>query len=376
MQQMATPPAFLVVGGGPVGFAVALLLAKDGHRCTVYEGRSHIVHVPEESFPIGVNARGLHTLGLISPSLEAACRSTGKIVDAWEIFGGPQKVAEQKSGVVCGTSRGKVNLLLAEAAASSALISIVYSHRLRDVRIAKRELVFEVRGEDGQKREVVVAVGAGASVVAAAGVNSAARTAMDAQEPGFLSRVTPWRNEFRVLFAAPGAAAPLLDERVHYIFSGAYAATVDNGGQQQWTLVMGARDGAPDEERALLLSENASEANVAALRAMLRRLAPRVEPLLPDDELRRFFARRTFRGAVVEVNRANAGEFLLLVGDAAHSVLPPTGEGINSGLEDAVVLAECVRAGGGAPFADYNARRTPDGLASRCSRLARSALQA
>jgi hypothetical protein len=32
-----------------------------------------------------------------------------------------------------------------------------------------------------------------------------------------------------------------LDTKVHYIFSGCYAATVDNGGEQQWTLVMGAR---------------------------------------------------------------------------------------------------------------------------------------
>lgn len=28
------------------------------------------------------------------------------------------------------------------------------------------------------------------------------------------------------------------------------------------------------------------------------------------------------------------------MGDAAHSVLPPTGEGVNSGLEDAVVLGK------------------------------------
>lgn len=46
-----------------------------------------------------------------------------------------------------------------------------------------------------------------------------------------------------------------------------------------------------------------------------------------DRELKRFFARRSYRGAVVTVSRLNQGEFVALLGDAAHSVLPATGEG-------------------------------------------------
>jgi kynurenine 3-monooxygenase len=121
---------------------------------------------------------------------------------------------------------------------------------------------------------------------------------------------------------------------------------------------MGARDGAPAEERRLLLSTDPSEANVAALRALIEERAPRVAPLFGDDELRRYFDRRTFRGAIVECNRVHVGEWLVLLGDAAHSVLPPTGEGINSGLEDAMVT----------PRRAHPARRTaPQQLAS-CTR--------
>ena len=110
-------PHFHIVGGGPVGYATALLLAKDGIHSTVYESRVQVVNVPEESYPIGVNARGLHTLGLIDPSLAASCRDTGKIINAWEIYGGGgSKVADLPSGVVYGTSRARVNLILAEAA--------------------------------------------------------------------------------------------------------------------------------------------------------------------------------------------------------------------------------------------------------------------
>jgi kynurenine 3-monooxygenase len=61
-----------------------------------------------------------------------------------------------------------------------------------------------------------------------------------------------------------------------------------------------------------------------------------------DDELRKYFTRRTYRGAVVQVSALNHGEWIVLLGDAAHSVLPPTGEGINSGLEDTEVLIDAL----------------------------------
>jgi len=67
--------------------------------------------------------------------------------------------------------------------------------------------------------------------------------------------------------------------------------------------------------------------------------APSTSCLFSDDELRRYFTRKTYRGAIITCNKMNIGEWILLLGDAAHAVLPPTGEGINSGLEDTVVFA-------------------------------------
>ena len=52
----------------------------------------------------------------------------------------------------------------------------------------------------------------------------------------------------------------------------------------------------------------------------------------------------------------HVSEFCVLLGDAAHSVLPPTGEGINSGLEDALVLADAYAASRVTAFADYQVR--------------------
>jgi len=46
--------------------------------------------------------------------------------------------------------------------------------------------------------------------------------------------------------------------------------------------------------------------------------------------------------------------------DAAHSVIPPTGEGFNSGAEDVEVLIDAMHADIGHPFSKYNDRRLPD----------------
>jgi len=46
----------------------------------------------------------------------------------------------------------------------------------------------------------------------------------------------------------------------------------------------------------------------------------------------------SFRGSVVKVNRLNEDKWICLLGDSAHSVTPSCGEGINSGLEDSLIL--------------------------------------
>jgi hypothetical protein len=123
-QQGFNNPAYHIIGGGPVGICMALLLAKQGIRSVVYEGRTHIVHVPEESYPIGVNARGMDAMRQISEELARKIEDSGKMVDAWQIFGGKYKVAEEKSGVVVGTSRGMVNKLLAQVCVYASMYDL------------------------------------------------------------------------------------------------------------------------------------------------------------------------------------------------------------------------------------------------------------
>lgn len=357
-KQMAVKGDIIVVGAGPVGLAAALLLAKDGHKVVVYEGRPEIPTNIEDSYPIGINPRALHCLRDIDPELEQQAIEEGRIIDSWQIFGGEKMVAEAKSGTVYGTTRGGLNMLLYNYAVSKLEnVSILFNHKLKGVKFETKELIFDVY-QNGSKQEVVVA-GGQARVIAADGVHSAVRRAMEG--PGFVkSEVTPWHSEFRVLFAKRGATSEKLDPGVHYIFSGCYTAIVKVGGVESWTAVASCKDTASDEERRLLLSDEASVENVAALRVYMEKTAGRIAPIIDDDELKRFFTRRSYRGAVVKVNTVQHREWILLLGDAAHSVLPPTGEGVNSGLEDCYVLSCVMRVSPGSPFAAYEKRRLGD----------------
>jgi kynurenine 3-monooxygenase len=170
-----------------------------------------------------------------------------------------------------------------------------------------------------------------------------------------------WNNEHRVLFSRPGATQPGMDPGVHYIFGGLYTAVVKlEDGQEMWTAVTAANDNASAAERALLLSDTPSPANISALRDFLTAKAPGVAGFFDDTELARYFTRRTFRGAVVKVNKLNFREWIVLLGDAAHSVLPATGEGINSGLEDTEALLDAYLANPASWFEQFNSARGPD----------------
>lgn len=354
---------FIIVGGGPVGFTVALLLARHGIPCDVYERRALIPDDPQESYPIGVNPRGLHTLSLIAPELCEQMKSLGTRVDSWQVFIGTRRVGMNESGVTYGTSRARINLLLADAAQGIPLIQIHYGHKLAGIDFDRRTLTFDIGGEAASR---VCVDASQARIIAADGVNSMVRRALEAHDPDFRVKSTPWTYEFRVLFGKPGATIDKLDANIHYICNGQYVATVDYAGQQQWSCVTCVRDRDAPQRRSLFFATHASRDNMDAMRAKLKELVPWFYPLLPeneegDAELRSYFGRRTFRGAIVRTNRLHYQEWIVLLGDAAHSVLPPTGEGLNSGLEDAAVLVhDCVLVNPENAFAAYNARRFKD----------------
>ena len=115
-----------IIGGGPVGYCMALTLAKRKIPCVIYEKNDEIRYNVAESYPIGVNQRGLGALNdAAGESLVNVVAENG-YVKSWKIFAGKVNVATQESGQVVGTTRARVNDLLE----SGTLRVDLYSFRL------------------------------------------------------------------------------------------------------------------------------------------------------------------------------------------------------------------------------------------------------
>ena len=139
----------LVVGAGPAGLALACLLAQCGESVEVYEARGEIPDVVEESYPIGVNARSLHTCAAIDLALADAVRASGTLVDSWDIYAGYRRVASLTSGVVYGSSRAKINRLLYDHCLSLPNVTVHFGLRLESMDFTAKTLTFSSQSPHG-----------------------------------------------------------------------------------------------------------------------------------------------------------------------------------------------------------------------------------
>jgi kynurenine 3-monooxygenase len=98
---------------------------------------------------------------------------------------------------------------------------------------------------------------------------------------------------------------------------------------------------------------------VEQVKALFEEQFPDVLPLIPDLA-ESFFANPTGHMVTVKCGAWQAGGRALLLGDAAHAIVPFFGQGMNCGFEDCSVLDEML-AGGAVPgekaFQDFFERR-------------------
>jgi len=342
---------FIVLGAGPAGLASAILLARKGHTVDLFDKASNLHQQDEESYPIGVNPRGLAVIEAINPALRQDLEDLGRVA-AWEVFSGARRLAHMPSKQVIGATRGRVvNYLLKEATGTPAL-TLHLGQKLSNIDLSTKAITFETT--DGQELTVD---GSNCRLIACDGVWSRARQALEAQGgPEYRAEVTPWQCHFRVLLSAPNRPSTL-DPTIHYIFAdrGIYCAILTGN---RWAIVLQVKDTDPD--RDILLAETATPNRIAYLKEFVQKNCAPAVPMIPDNEYTEYFSRRTFTGAVVQTERLAYKEWLVLLGDSAHAVLPPAGEGINCALEDCGVLLQCLDDDPAAMFQLYHSRRHAD----------------
>jgi len=331
-----------LIGGGLVGALLAQQLAGRGFKVDVFEKRPDpriAGFVGGRSINLALAERGLHALrqaGLADDVLQRAVMMRGRMVHTRDGRSGLQRYGVDDSEVIWSVSRGALNMLLLDAA-EAAGVRFHFGQSLVDADFDAGRI--RLANETGAARDIDAPV-----VIGADGAGSALRAAMNHHTP-LGERVEALGHAYKELEIPPAGTLPaeLVDRSGgHHQFAlephalhiwprGGYMciALPNTEGSFTVTLFLPALGAHPSF---------ATLPDAKAARAFFEHDFPDVLPLVPD------FA-NDYDGhpvgtlSTLYLRQWHLGGKALLVGDAAHAIVPFHGQGMNCGFEDTVVLA-------------------------------------
>ena len=345
-----------VVGAGLVGALIATLLIQRGFRVTVYEKRPDPRRAGfhgGRSINLALAERGLHALratGLADRVLEQAVMMRGRMVHDPAGHSSLHRYGVDDSEVIWSVSRGGLNALMLDAA-ETAGATIHFEHGLVGADFDKGTLT--LRDAHGEERSVEASV-----VIGADGAGSALRAAMHRHSP-LGERVEELGHGYKELEIPPGAdpSAPFAIERhaLHIWPRGHYMCIALPNREGSFTVTLFLpNDGDHPSFRSI--------AGAGAAEAFFRAEFPDALALMPDFAAD-WAAHPVGTLGTLYLDRWHIDGRALLIGDAAHAIVPFHGQGMNCGFEDAAELAELFAAqpdDSASVFAEFEARRKPN----------------
>ena len=342
-----------IVGAGPVGTLLAILLARRGRRVQLLERRAD----PRSSAPergrsinLALAARGLNALGhagvleRVRPELIAM---RGRQLHDLAGKGPLLPYGQHEGEVIHAVSRERLNRALVEAAAELPSIELRFERAVVDFDPSTATLQFR---DQHERTTTEPALG---PVIGADGAGSALRQALQRRD---LLHATeePLDHDYKELqIPAPADGHwPLEPHALHVWPRGGYMLIALPNPDRSFTatLFLPARGSGSFE----------SLASPERARTFFATQFPDALALIPDFE-RQFTQHPQGHLATLHCWPWRAPG-MLLVGDAAHAIVPFHGQGLNCGFEDCVLLAELV--GSHADFdtaaAEFERRRRPD----------------
>ena len=365
-------PGIAIVGAGLVGALLAALLAQRGFGVTVYERRRDpriAGYAGGRSINLALAERGLHGLrlaGMTDTVMRLAVMMRGRMVHHRDGHTELLRYGRDDSEVIWSVSRGRLNMALIEAA-EAAGAHFEFDRRLAGATFGD-DVALRFESESGDIADVRVPFAIGAD-----GAGSALRAAMNATEPlgerieplghGYKELEIPALPDFPPATIPPAAAAALArGERfaiernaLHIWPRGNYMCIALPNAEGSFTVTLFL----PNEGDPSFATVDSP----ASARALFERDFTDAVPLIPDLE-KDFAANPVGVLATLYLDRWHLDRRALLIGDAAHAIVPFHGQGMNCGFEDAVELAELLSAAASpdieSVFAEFERRRRPN----------------
>lgn len=344
-----------IIGAGLAGSLLAIYLAKRGFRVEVYERRPDMRKTDisaGKSINLALSTRGIFALqevGLAETVLAQAIPMRGRMIHDphGELTFQPYGKAEHE--VINSVSRRDLNVILMDAAESYPEVRIHFQQRCLGIDFDQGEVLLkdEVSGET---RTVAAPV-----IFGCDGAYSAVRLEM--QKRGrFNLHQFYLEHGYKELTIPPGPEGKFLMEKnaLHIWPRHTYMliALPNLDGSFTCTLFL-AFEGEPGF--AVLDSP-------AAVETFFRRQFPDAVPLMPTL-VEDFFRNPTGDLVTIKCFPWHVGGRALLIGDAAHAIVPFYGQGMNCAFEDCTILNQCIEEFGDEwerVFREYAQRRKED----------------
>jgi kynurenine 3-monooxygenase len=343
-----------IVGAGLSGALLALLLARRGVAVTLHERRAD----PRQSRPergrsinLALAARGLRALeqaGVLPAVEPLLIPMRGRMVHELSGASALQPYGQRADEVIYSVSRAELNRVLIEAAATHAGVHVHFNRVCLGVELAQERLRFRDAAGGGEftlpLRPTIATDGAGSAVRA----SLAAAGALEAREE--------WLDhDYKELTipARPDGGHALERQALHIWPRGGFMliALPNTDGSFTATLFL-PRSGAVSF---------AALAAPAAVEGFFRAQFPDASALMP--QLPTEFAQHP-QGQLGTVHTLpwHVGGHVLLLGDAAHAIVPFHGQGMNAAFEDCTQLAALlsVQPDWAQRFAQCEAERRPN----------------
>ena len=347
MKAPRTTPEITLVGAGLAGSLLAVFLARRGHRVTLLERRLDPRKTGAgggRSINLALANRGIAALeevGVMERVRSQLIPMAGRMLHDED---GRLKLipyGNKPHEVISSVSRSGLNALLLDAAEATGRVAIRFGETVTGVDFARRQVL-----PQGASYDVLIGTDGSASAV---------RAAILARTGGRLDE-EPLGHGYKELSIPPTEAGGFRMEKnaLHIWPRGEYMLIALPNTDGSFTVTLFLPQRGAESFEALTTPD--------AVRALFARRFADAIPLLPrltED----FFANPTGHLETIRCAPWFFEDHALVLGDAAHAIVPFHGQGMNAAFEDCSAFDRCLEDADrpwSDVFADFERRRRPN----------------